>query len=137
MVYLGIDFGLRHVGLALADGPLAEPLAEKTYTHTGELFKYLKSVCRHNLIDKIVIGLPEGRLNPLVKKFGAKVEQVLGKTVIYQDETLSTVEAKTKLLSAGRGPKQRRRDHPAAAALILQEYLDMMETGRNQSCLKM
>ena len=33
MKYLGIDFGLVHLGLAFADGPLAETLTEKNLPH--------------------------------------------------------------------------------------------------------
>ncbi|MDP4031057.1 MAG: Holliday junction resolvase RuvX [Candidatus Beckwithbacteria bacterium] len=127
MKYLGIDFGLRHVGLALADGPLAEPLGEKKYTSPEELFSYLKRLIDEQEIDKIVVGLPEGKLAETVKKFGEKLAELTGREIIYQDETLSSQEAKSKLLAAGAPQKKRRFDHQAAAALILQEYLDTIK----------
>ena len=130
MKYLGIDFGLRHVGLALADGPLAEPLGEKKYFESGKIFNYLKRVCDEQSIDKIVIGLPEGKLAETVKKFGRELEKFTGKKVFYHDETLSSQEAKSKLIAAGAPQKKRRLDHRAAAALILQEFLDMMNERR-------
>lgn len=124
MKYLGIDFGLRHVGLAIADGPLADPLGEKKYTTLEELLNYLKRVCDENLIDKIVLGLPEGKLAETIKEFGTKLLELTGREVIYQDETLTSQEAKTKLLEGGSGQKKRRADHRVAAALILQQFLD-------------
>ena len=130
MKYLGIDFGLKHVGLALADGPLSEPLGEKKYTTLSELFNYLKRLCMEQEIDKIVIGLPEGRLAETVKKFGSDLSGLTNKEVVYQDETLSSQEAKDKLLASGAPQAKRRLDHQAAAALILQEYLDMIEVRR-------
>ena len=130
MKYLGIDFGLRHVGLAIAEGPRAEPLGERKYTTPSELFAYLKRICDEQAIDKIVIGLPEGKLAEAVKKFGKALASLANKTVIYQDETLSSQEAKNKLLAAGAPQTKRRHDHQAAAALILQEYLDMIEVRR-------
>ncbi|OIN88717.1 Holliday junction resolvase RuvX [Candidatus Beckwithbacteria bacterium CG22_combo_CG10-13_8_21_14_all_01_47_9] len=130
MRYLGIDFGLRHVGLALADGPLAEPLGEKKYFESGKLFNYLKRVCDEQSIDKIVIGLPEGKLAEAVRKFGGDLGQLTGKEIFYQDETLSSQEAKSKLIAAAAPQKKRRLDHRAAAALILQEFLDMMTVRR-------
>ncbi len=130
MKYLGIDFGLKHVGLALADGPLSEPLGEKKYTTLAELFAYLKRVCDEQEIDKIVIGLPEGKLAEIVKKFGVALAGLTNKEVIYQDETLSSQEAKGKLMEASAPQAKRRLDHRAAAALILQEYLDMIEIRR-------
>ena len=56
--------------MALADGPLAEPLGEKKYFESGKIFNYLKRVCDEQSIDKIVIGLPEGKVAETVKKFG-------------------------------------------------------------------
>ena len=130
MRYLGIDFGLRHVGLALADGPLAEPLGEKKYTMLSELFNYLKRLGEEQEIDKIIIGLPEGKMAETIRKFGTELAELTGREVIYQDETLSSWEAKSKLLAAGVPQKKRRLDHQAAAALILQNFLDMMNDGR-------
>ena len=124
MRYLCIDFGLKHLGLAMADGPLAEPFGEKRYSRTEELFNYLNSVIIQQQIDKIVIGLPEGKLAGTVKNFGKKLTELTGREVVFQDETLSTQEAKAKLIAAHAPQKKRRLDHSAAAALILQDYLD-------------
>jgi len=126
MKYLGIDFGLKHVGLAVADGPLAEPFGEKKYSQQGKLFNYLNSLIIKQQIDKIVIGLPEGKLAGAVKNFGKKLTELTGREVFFQDETLSTQEAKLKLIAAHAPQKKRRFDHSAAAALILQDYLDMI-----------
>lgn len=48
--------------------------------------------------------------------------------MVFQDETLSTHEAKAKLIQAGAPQKKRRLNHQAAAALILQTYLDTKVT---------
>jgi len=124
MKYLGIDFGLKHLGLALAEGPLAEPLGEKKYSRPEGLFNYLNSIIVEQQIDKVIIGLPEGKLAGLVKNFGKKLAELTGREVFFQDETLSTQEAKAKLMAAHAPQKKRRFDHSAAAALILQDYLD-------------
>ncbi len=124
MRYLGIDFGLKHLGLAIADGPLAEPFGEKKYSQQEKLFNYLNSVIIQQQINKIVIGLPEGKLAESVKNFAKKLTELSGREVVFQDETLSTKEAKAKLIAAHAPQKKRRFDHSAAAALILQDYLD-------------
>ena len=126
MKYLGIDFGLKHVGLAIAEGPLAEPLGERKYTTLSELFNYLKRLIDEQEINKIVIGLPEGKLAETIKKFGTDLVKLTNLEVIYQDETLSSLEAKSKLLEAGAPQAKRRLDHQAAAAVILQSYLDSL-----------
>lgn len=122
MRYLGIDFGLKHVGLAIADGPLAEPLGEKNNNQT--IFRYLNNLIETEKIDRVVIGLSEGKLAETIKIFGRKLGHLCGKDIIYQDETLTSQEAKKKLIEAGAPQKKRRLDHRAAAALILQEFLD-------------
>jgi len=126
MKYLGIDFGLKHVGLAVAEGPLAEPLGEKKYSQQEKLFNYLNNLIIQQQIDKVVIGLSEGKLAGTVKNFGKKLAGLTGREVVFQDETLSTQEAKLKLIAAHAPQKKRRFDHSAAAALILQDYLDMI-----------
>lgn len=122
MKHLGIDFGLAHIGLAVADGPLAEPLGEKK--NDEKIYNYLKNLITTEKIDRVVIGLPEGRLADVIKNFGTRLAPLTKREVIYQDETLTTIEAKSKLLAGGAPRKKRRLDHRAAAALILQKFLD-------------
>ena len=125
MKYLCIDFGLKHLGLAIADGPLAEPFGEKN--NNENFFKYLINLIKTEKIDKIVIGLSEGKMGETTKAFAEKLKTLTNLPIFFQDETLSSVEAKQKLLEAGAPQKKRRRDHSAAAALILQDYLDTIK----------
>lgn len=126
MKYLGIDFGLAHLGLALADGPLAEPLTEKNYRSEPEALTFLVQLCQEQAIEALVFGLPEGNLAPKIKTFAQQLAGLTHLPVYFQDETLSTLEAKQKLFAAGAPQSKRRQDHRAAAALILQDYLDTM-----------
>ncbi|MEK7622558.1 MAG: Holliday junction resolvase RuvX [Patescibacteria group bacterium] len=124
MKYLGIDFGLVHLGLAFADGPLAETLTEKTYRTETEALAFLTRICEEQEIEALVFGLPEGKLALTIKSFVQKLTNMVHLPVYFQDETLSTLEAKQKMFSAGVPQAKRRHDHVAAAALILQDYLD-------------
>ena len=124
MRYLGIDFGLKHLGLAMADGPLAEPFGEKKYEKEVEALNFLSQICNEQVIEAIVFGLPEGRLADTVRNFADQLKQLTNLPIFFQDETLSTQEAKAKLMVAHAPQKKRRFDHSAAAALILQDYLD-------------
>lgn len=124
MNYLGIDFGLSHLGLSIAQSPLAEPLAEKTYQTLDQAASYILRLCQDHQIEVLVLGLPEGKLAPRVREFGFMLSRLANLPVYYQDETLSTIEAKQKLLAAHTPQKKRRQNHSAAAALILQDYLD-------------
>ncbi len=124
MRYLGIDFGLKHLGLAMADGPLAEPFGEKAYQQEIQALQFIVQLCQEHQIEAIVLGLPEGRLADTVKNFADQLKQLTNLPIFFQDETLSTQEAKLKLMAAHAPQKKRRFDHSAAAALILQDYLD-------------
>ena len=124
MKYLGIDFGLNNLGLSYAEGPLSEPFSQYHYTSQKKALEFLKHVIKKEQINTIVIGLPEGRLAKKVKDFGSQLYQQTNLPVFYQDETLSTREAKQKMLEAHFPQKKRRQDHRIAATIILQSYLD-------------
>ena len=126
MKYLGIDFGLAHLGLAFADGLLAETLTEKTYRSEAEALAFLARICEEQEIEALVFGLPEGKLALTIKSFVQKLTDLVHLPIYFQDETLSTLEAKQKMFAAGIPQAKRRQDHRAAAALILQDYLDTM-----------
>lgn len=124
MNYLGIDFGLRNIGFSFADGPLAEPLGQKKYKTSKELLEFIIALVSDKKIEIIVIGLPEGKMAKTIKKFGDNLAKTISLPVHYQDETLSTHEAKTKMIEANAPRKKRRLDHKIAATIILQSYLD-------------
>jgi putative transcription antitermination factor YqgF len=124
MRYLGIDFGLRNIGLSFAEGPLAEPLTQKQYQSLDELLKFLQRLVQEQQINTIIIGLPEGQLASQIKEFSQKLKSLTNLPIHYQDETLSTQTAKQKLIQAQAPQKKRRQDHLAAATQILQSYLD-------------
>lgn len=124
MRYLGIDFGLRNIGLSFAEGPLAEPLTQKQYQSLDELLKFLQRLIQDQQINTIIIGLPEGQLASQIKEFGTQLQVATNLPIHYQDETLSTQTAKQKLIQAQAPQKKRRQDHLAAATQILQSYLD-------------
>lgn len=123
MVFLGLDFGLKHVGLALATGPLAEPLVNLKIS--PKIFAAIQQICLKQGVEKIVIGISEGRMAQETHRFAQKLEQITKIPVVFQDETLTTEQVKRKLIEAGskqakrKGPK-----HAFAATLILQEFLD-------------
>lgn len=115
MGILGIDFGLRKIGIAISNGDLAEPLS--VISNSKNVMDQLESICQKYNVSKIVIGLPgRGKMVELIKRFGIELKTKLAKPVIFWDETLTTVEAK----HIGKG----KREDQIAAALILQSYLD-------------
>jgi putative Holliday junction resolvase len=136
---LGIDVGDRRIGLAVSDpsGTLARPL--KTIERSSSIRDTIELIAReiHALeadapITVIVVGLPLGldgspteqtdKARQFAKAIAARVELPLH----YQDERLSSREAESRLASNARDWRQRKkRLDAAAAAVILQDYLDL------------
>lgn len=122
-IYLGVDYGRQHLGIAIADGPLARPL---TSIHADFLssLPQIATLAASQEVDVIVVGMPEGVLAPEVKRFGAKLGELTGKTVVYHPETLTTREALIKLQQSGASQSKKRDEHLYAACLILEDYLE-------------
>ena len=123
---LGIDYGLKKIGLALADGEWVEPLMGiKNKKEKEKVLRIIEIICQKQAIGKIVIGLPESGLVKEIKKFGSDLGGITSLPVFYQDENLTTQDAIVKMIAAGKSRKARKRDEDAiAAALILQNWLD-------------
>lgn len=120
---LGIDYGLKRIGLSLADNSLAQPFG--VIDNDSRLVEKLVKICQTSQIEKIIIGLPEGKIAKKVRKFAQELSRVANFTVVFQDESLTSKEAIAKMIQAGRGRKARREKEDAiAAAIILQSYLD-------------
>ena len=122
MNYLGIDYGLKQTGLALATGPLAEPLAS---VDTGKAFEFISRLVEKHSVKAIIIGIPDGPVRSRVQKFVDGL-QSLGCQIIVVEETLSSHDARQSLSHT---PLTRRqsREHAVAAAIILQSWLDSQQ----------
>lgn len=120
--YLGIDFGLAHIGLAVAESILATPLPG--LKNDSKLFNKLKTITQNLNITHIIVGLPSGPIESLTRTFVETLKSQLNLPVSLHDETLSSHDAKEKLLEAGSSRKKRHNDHSYAAVLILEDYLE-------------
>lgn len=139
MRVLGIDYGARRIGLALSDATatLASPWrrlqrppsdAETVRVVVAEV-KALAA--GDDGLEAVVVGWPR-RLDgspthqtAQVETFARALEAQITVPVILQDERLSSHEAESRL--AAREPDWRKRKQKidaAAAAIILQDYLD-------------
>jgi len=125
MKLLGIDFGKRKIGLSVSDGKLAEPYKVIRFKSEREAVERIKTISKTLCIEKVVIGLSEGEMAKKTENFAEKLEKYLGKRVYFQDETLTTHEAKFLSKEAGIKRKKRKALEDAySATLILQAYID-------------
>jgi putative Holliday junction resolvase len=132
MRILALDLGERRTGVALSDslGWLATPLTVlKSSGREAELAAIVELVQSHR-VEQVVVGYPrslDGSVGPQaqrVDKFVAQLRNHLPEVpVILWDERLSTAQAERLVHETGRRV-QRERIDAAAAAVILQSYLD-------------
>lgn len=118
---LGIDFGTKHMGIAIATGPLAEPIA--TLSTASAITELQKIIANHH-ITTVIVGLGDERLtedlNLFLKKLQAHEPHLACHIV---DETLTSKDARASLLHTSQ-TRRRQHEHAVAAALILQSWID-------------
>ena len=141
---LGIDYGRRRIGLALSDasGTLASPW-EVLARPAGEretvrlvADRAARLAADDDGLAAIVVGWPrrlDGSPNdqtPVVEAFARALERVVAVPVVLQDERLSSHEADLRLAVGERDWRKRKQTlDAAAAAVILQDYLDARPRG--------
>ena len=136
---LGIDYGARRIGLALSDptATLASPwrLIERPASERATLALLVREIealaGEDDGLGAVVIGWPR-RLDgtpthqtPLVEALARALESRFTVPIVLQDERLSSHEAESRLAVRERDWRQRKRKlDAAAAAVVLQDYLD-------------
>jgi putative Holliday junction resolvase len=136
---LGIDYGARRIGLALSDATatLASPwrLMQRPPSEAETLrvmIKEIESLAKaDDGLEAVVVGWPrrlDGSPNDqtkIVETFARALEAKIAVPVVLQDERLSSHEAESRLaVRESDWRKRKARLDAAAAAVILQDYLD-------------
>lgn len=136
---LGLDVGEKWIGVALSDpcGILASPLTRIPRTGPEPAEAVIRRLVSQHEVKLVVAGLPYsmdgslGRQAESVRGFLDQLSQVLEVPIDTRDERLSTVAASRRMIEGGakRGSVKGRID-AAAAAFILQGYLDQVRAGQ-------
>jgi len=138
MRVLGVDVGTRRVGLAISDATrtLARPLttlhvsnAREAVERVAETIAVLAS--EDGGLSAIVVGLPsrlDGSPNDATARARTFIAALATRTpvpIATEDERLSSREAESRLAERERDWRKRKAKlDAAAAAVILQDYLD-------------
>jgi putative holliday junction resolvase len=136
---LGIDYGVRRIGLALSDatGTLASPWRRLECPASEQatldmLVREIDQLCTSDDgLEAVVVGWPR-RLDgsathqtSQVEALAAALRARVSVPVILQDERLTSHEADTMLATRERDWRKRKQKlDAAAAAIVLQDYLD-------------
>ncbi len=126
---LGIDYGAKKIGLAIApcDSSLAVPFRVLREKNEAEAILELVKVCQEENVEKIIIGLPESfwvgekseeQTKP-VREFVNKLKKHVSLPFYEVNERLSSKSAQRLLQGQ---PKDM--EDAVAAMIILQSYLD-------------
>ena len=131
---MGVDFGLKRVGLAVCDSLhiLATPLPVYHTKSMRNSIDHVARMAQEHSVGCIVVGLPlnldgsESVQSGRVRAFARNLGKVTGLPIELFDERLTTVEADELLIDAGVTKAKDRANlvDSMAAKVILQGYID-------------
>jgi putative Holliday junction resolvase len=130
---LGVDFGSKRIGIAVAEAEHGIITPRLPIAPTGTLRKdaaMLVALAKKEEAQAIVLGLPlepggvEGRMAKIARVLANEIETA-GCHVELVDETLTSVEAESELAAGGLKASQRKKLRDGEAArLILERFLN-------------
>ena len=130
---MGIDFGMKRIGIALSDSLKMFAIAHKTILNNSSTLSELEKII------KFILGIPNEERQKKdsktsiindVKKFKESLEKKFGFEVQLLDETYTSAIAQQQILeSVNKKNKRQNKDllDMYSAAIILQEYLDSVK----------
>ena len=137
---LALDYGRKRIGVAISDPTRTIATPHSTLTRReGKRppWAELRKIVEEREVVEFVVGLPlslegeEGEWAAEVRAFGAEVERRFSLPVHWVDERLSSVRAERAVRGMGlkrSAREEKERVDSAAAAIILQTYLDGKRT---------
>ncbi len=122
MRYLGIDFGLRKIGLAISEGVIATPFKVIYVNSQEDAISKILEVAQKENINKIILGVPESGIRVTILKVVKKLKEKYELDLV--EEHLSSKNAKSTMMNLGIGKKERMEEDAYSAAIILQDFLE-------------
>jgi putative Holliday junction resolvase len=130
---LALDIGEKRVGIAAGDtdAKIAIPISVLNASDVLDHGKAFKNLVEDNEPELLLVGLPlslsgeENQQTQQVRHCAQSIATKLDLPLAFQDERLSSIEAKRYLREAGCTEKEMRgKIDKIAASLILQAYFD-------------
>lgn len=125
MKHLGIDYGAKRVGIAISDAEGTIAFPRTTIPNDKELLAHLRDVIEKEHIEAVVVGDTRSHggagnsITPEAEAFVATLERETKLPVERVWEAWSSIEASRY------APEGKTHEDAAAAAIILQRYLDI------------
>jgi len=121
MKVLGVDYGLKWIGVAISDDERKIAFPYETLENNSRFFSRLNEIIKKEEIYKIVIGLPLNKKMKAtsqtveVEKWAEKLIKEVDLPIDFENEIF------TSKIADEYSAKNR---HSTAAAILLQSYLD-------------
>lgn len=133
---MGIDYGLKRVGIAISDPLFTFAYPFTTLKNDDNLLLALSEIIKEKNIAKIILGVPSDEKTSQtsivneIKKFKEKIILQFNLDVVEWDETFTSVMAQQKIIESV-SKKSKRKEKGLldmnAATIILQEYLNTLK----------
>jgi putative holliday junction resolvase len=129
---IGLDHGSRRIGVAVGDEETGLAFARPAIRRRSETaaLEAVADLARSEGAELVIVGLPrnmdgsEGPQAAAARAFGERLA-IIGLRVEYVDERLTSWAVAERMAAEGRRPHRSSGElDSAAAAVILQEYLD-------------
>ncbi len=129
---LALDIGAKRIGVAISDESrlLARPLTTIARASKREDFEMIARLIAVHDVAQLIVGLPrtlrgeEGRQAQRVRRYAEALSAAIGVPIVFQDERYTSVEAEERLAGLSRRRRVTGDVDAAAAAIILQDYLN-------------
>ena len=125
---LALDVGEKRIGVAVADTSIRIAIPVTTLNVDGSELSEIARLAAHESTDTIVVGYPRNQSGEptaqtaYVEAFAAQLTGIA--TVVFQDESLTSVMAEKRLASHNK-PYAKADIDAQAATIILQDYIEI------------
>lgn len=121
---LAIDFGTKRIGLAYSINDLIFTLP--TVKNDEHIFDNLQKIIKDYQIEKIYVGLCEGKIAKLTQNFVSKLSTMVKLDIETVEESVSTLEAdKIFVNSKNKNKNYQQQIDSIAAAVILNRVIGL------------
>ncbi len=126
---VSLDVGEKRIGVAVADLGVRIAVPFTTVEVDGDEIQSIAEIVVRENADTLVLGYPRNQAGEAttqtdyVEKFAQRIEHLVP-TIVFQDESLTSVMAEQQL-KAHKKPYSKGDIDAQAAAIILQDYLEL------------
>lgn len=125
--YLGIDWGEKKIGIALADSETKVACALVTLPNDEHFFENLSRIIFEHTVREVVIGIPSHINRERVEYAGERLGKIIAERfhipVHYENEMFTTKMAHAELIARGIRSHLDDHDDREAARIILESFL--------------